>query len=61
MDVFGCTEQELDDFYNSKPSYVSKDMLIVSMLSDAQEEMALGLMEKSRQTLNRAKYILCMF
>lgn len=33
-------------------------MAAMSMLSDAQEEIALGRIEQARQTINRAKYVI---
>jgi len=33
-------------------------MVVAGLMSDAQEEMAMGAVERARQTLNRAKLIL---
>ena len=33
------------------------EMVIVSLLSDAQEEIANGMSEQARQTINRVKYL----
>jgi len=34
------------------------NMVVAGLMSDAQEEMAMGAVERARQTLNRAKLIL---
>jgi len=34
------------------------NMVVAGLMSDAQEEMAMGAVERARQTLNRAKFIL---
>jgi hypothetical protein len=33
-------------------------MIVAGLMSDAQEEMAHGMIEQARQTLNRAKLVL---
>lgn len=53
--IFGCTTEDLLD---SKPSYISLQMYATCILSDAQEELAIGHTETARQFINRAKYIL---
>jgi len=59
--VFGCTEEALVEAFNSKPSFISKEMMVTSMLSDAQELMAQFRGEEARQMINRAKYIINEF
>jgi len=34
------------------------NMVVAGLMSDAQEEMSMGAVERARQTLNRAKFIL---
>lgn len=52
---FGCTLEEVDSIV--KGALSSPSMLVMGMMSDAQEEIARGMSEEARQTLNRAKYI----
>ncbi len=53
--MFGCTKEDLD----TPPMFpVSRRMLIMQILSDAQEEIARGNGERARQYINRAKYFL---
>lgn len=60
MDMFGCLLSDLDvDIQQCKdhPVY-SLTGFAMSVLSDAQEQMAMGLYDKSRQYINIAKYII---
>lgn len=54
--MYGC---ELEPFMESvKDSMTDPLMAAMSIMSDAQEEIARGLDERARQGLNRAKYLI---
>ena len=45
--------------WTERPAQLSgANMVVAGLMSDAQEEMAMGAVERARQTLNRAKLIL---
>lgn len=58
--MYGC---DLEDFIESVEQSMTfqlpcgKMMVIMSILSDAQEEIAMGQANRARQTVNRAKYL----
>ena len=58
--MYGCAigdfKESLEDSFTFKVS--GPAMCAMSLMSDAQEEMAHGMVENARQTLNRAKWIL---
>lgn len=58
--MYGCSmadfKESLEDSFTFKVS--GPAMCAMSLMSDAQEEMAHGMMETARQTLNRAKWVL---
>jgi len=58
--MFGCTSAELKESVEASPTFKfdGAAMIVASMLSDAQEELAHGMSEEARQTLNRAKFVL---
>ena len=60
QEVFGCDIVEFEKSVRESSSYRlgGKEMVVASLMSDAQEEISMGLVDKARQTLNRAKYIL---
>lgn len=63
LEMYGC---EIDTFLESvKNSLTFKvsgvGMVIMSLMSDAQEQMSHGDLEGSRQTLNRAKRLVADF
>lgn len=63
IEMFGIAD--IDEFVASvKESITYKfsgmPMVIMSILSDSQEEMARGQTEKARQTINIAKYLLSL-
>ena len=60
MNMFGCLLSDLDaDIQECKDDLVySLTGFAMSVLSDAQEQMAMGLYDKSRQYINIAKYII---
>lgn len=60
MAVYGIDEQGLQECYGADSfNMVSgRDMLVMSIMSDAQHLMAHGNLELARQLLNRAKWVL---
>jgi hypothetical protein len=60
MQMYNCELWELDeaiaDF--NKPYMGGGTMLAMSILSDAQELIAMGADDRARQNINRAKYVL---
>jgi hypothetical protein len=58
--MYGCSmadfKESLEDSFTFRVS--GPAMCAMSLMSDAQEEMAHGMVENARQTLNRAKWIL---
>ena len=54
---FGCTREELDRALDGR-SFMPPMLIAVSLLSDSQEQIALGQYEIARQTINKVKYIL---
>ena len=54
--MFGCTKAQIDE---ADAEALGPPMLrVMSLLSDAQEQIALGWNEEARQTLNVAKYLI---
>ena len=58
--MYGCTKDDLDRLIAEadEPYMGGKSMLAMSILSDAQERIALGDGNTARQYINRAKYII---
>ena len=60
MQMYNCEEWELDeaiaDF--NKPYMGGGTMLVMSILSDAQELIAMGAGNRARQNINQAKYVI---
>lgn len=56
--MFGCTIQDMHDLVANTRNVT---MLVVSLMSDAQEQIALGDLSSARMTLNRAKFIVDMY
>jgi hypothetical protein len=58
--MYGCSiadfKESLEDSFTFKVS--GPAMCAMSLMSDAQEEMAHGMTEHARMTLNRAKWVL---
>lgn len=56
LNMFGCSYDLLDEMI---ADYLGPlEMLSMSILSDAQEELERGNSEVSRQYINRAKYVM---
>tara|TARA_R100001510_G_C7529464_1_gene121542 strand:+ start:389 stop:619 length:231 start_codon:yes stop_codon:yes gene_type:complete len=60
MLLYGCESAELDEQIedSQKPYMGGLPMLAMSILSDAQEVLALGMFDRNRQYINRAKYVI---
>lgn len=62
MDTYGCTQADMEALVEQQIIFKSKpfgyETLACQIMSDAQEEMALGNVERARQYLNKAKYVL---
>jgi len=58
--MYGCTEADLRESVESSITFKFSGpaMVAASMMSDAQEELAHGMEEAARKTLNRAKFML---
>ncbi len=58
--MYGCSiedfRESMEDSFTFKIS--GPAMVVASLMSDAQEEIAHGMPEYARQTLNRAKWVL---
>ena len=59
-EVFGMTVDTMREAVAESLSWQSPsvDSIVISMMSDVQEQIALGLKEQARQTLNRGKWLL---
>jgi hypothetical protein len=57
---YGCEIQEFIAQIQQNISYQlsGANMVVAGLMSDAQEELAVGANERARQTLNRAKAVL---
>ena len=60
LKVYGCDPAEMMAFLKETMAYKDggKDLVIVSMLSDIQEQIALGQKEEARMAINRVKYLI---
>jgi hypothetical protein len=61
--MFGCTLADLNAFVakyvgGDANLFADRKAAALSLLSDAQEEMAMGLTDRARQTINRAKWLI---
>ena len=61
--MFGCTTEQMREAVEESLSFrfSGPAMYAMSLMSDAQEEIARGLDEDARQTLNRAKWIVSTY
>jgi len=61
-DMYGATEAVLQEFLEAHvgkgKTFTTKKRAAFSILSDAQEEIAMGRGERARQSINRAKWLL---
>ena len=60
MDMYGMPKEWLDEMVDDwqEPLMGGLQMLAMSILSDAQECIAIGRHETARQYINRAKYVI---
>jgi len=58
--MYGCETAELDTLISDaqQPYMGGLNMLATSILSDAQECIAIGSFDRARQFINRAKYVI---
>jgi hypothetical protein len=56
MQAMGCSRKELEDY--AEDAISSPKMLIMSILSDAQEELNMDHKDTARQFINRAKHLI---
>ena len=58
--MYGCTESDLRASVERSITFKTSGpaMVAASWMSDAQEEIAMGMDESARKTLNRAKWVL---
>jgi len=63
VSAFGCTTAQMREAVEESLTFRFSGpvMYAMSMMSDAQEEIARGLDEDARQTLNRAKWIVSTY
>lgn len=60
LEVYGCNFQQFLNNITSSATYKLSGayMIVAGLMSDAQEQIAMGDLEGGRQTLNRAKGVL---
>ena len=60
MNMYGMTRQDMDDMIADEmhPLMGGHYMLAMSILSDAQECISIGLEDRARRYINRAKYVM---
>lgn len=60
MQCYGCNGEDFIEEIRNCITYklAGANMVVAGLMSDAQEEIAMGMAERARQTLNRAKLIL---
>jgi len=60
LDMYGMLASEIDDEMRSanEPLMGGLPMMVMSILSNVQEEIAIGYHERARQNINICKYIL---
>jgi hypothetical protein len=58
--MYGCTKDDLDELIAEadEPFMGGRRLLAMSILSDAQERIAIGHGDIARQYINRAKYVI---
>jgi hypothetical protein len=60
IQMYGCEAWELDEAMSdaNHPYMGGLTMLAMSILSDAQELLAMGASDRARQNINQAKYVI---
>jgi hypothetical protein len=58
--MYGCDINEFRESLEDSITFklTGPAMCAMSLMSDAQEEMAMGMTESARQTINRAKWVI---
>lgn len=61
--MYGCTVAQMREAVAESLTYrfQGPEFYAFSLMSDAQHEMAIDMLEEARQTLNRAKWILATY
>lgn len=61
--MYGCTVADMKEIIGTSITmkFSGPAMCAMSLMSDAQEEMAHGMVENARQTINRAKWVLATY
>ena len=61
LQCYGCDINEFIAQIRESITYrlSGANMVVMGLMSDAQEELQMGASERARQTLNRAKAVLC--
>jgi hypothetical protein len=61
--IYGCTEFQMKEMFENSLTFKLSGpaMVCASLMSDAQEEIAHGMTEEARKTLNRAKWVLSTY
>ena len=59
MRMYGCTHDDMVCMMNDPMNFIGgQSMLAMSILSDAQECIAIGSFDRARQYINCAKYVI---
>jgi hypothetical protein len=63
ISMYGCEIAEFKESMEQSMTFKCSGaaMIVMSLMSDAQEELAHGVEEAARQTLNRAKWTVCEY
>jgi len=59
VECFGLTKALMQVQLQGALEWQNHRQISMSLMSDAQEEIERGLLNKARQSLNRAKWVLC--
>lgn len=59
IECFGLTKDLMQTQLQGALEWQNHKQIAMSLMSDAQEEIERGLLNKARQSLNRAKWVLC--
>jgi len=58
LNMYGCDKASLSYFFEVSDDYFDLQGSAMSILSDSQEALRLGDSEKSRQLMNKAKFLM---
>jgi hypothetical protein len=59
IECFGIAKNQMQIQLDEALKWQNHKQIAMSLMSDAQEEIERGLPNKARQSLNRAKWVLC--